>query len=78
MMNYEKYVQAFKKVLQLDETVQVESLKYRDCGWDSVAHMVLMATLEDTFDIMMDTDDVIDFSSFEKGKEILGKYNVEF
>ena len=39
----------------------------------------LIAALEDTFDIMMDTDDIIDFSSFEKGKEILaGNYDVEF
>ena len=36
--------------------------------------------LEDEFDIMMDTDDIIDFNSFEKGKEILAKeeYGVEF
>ena len=42
--------------------------------------MSLIATLEDTFDIMMDTDDIIDLSSYEKGKEILSKseYGVEF
>ena len=41
--------------------------------------MGLIAELEDTFGIMMDTDDIIDLSSFEKGIEILGeKYDVEF
>ncbi len=40
--------------------------------------MSLISALEDTFDIMMDTDDIIDLSSFEKGKEILSKYDVEF
>ena len=41
--------------------------------------MTLIAALEDTFDIMMDTDDIIDLSSFEKGKEILEKnYDIEF
>jgi hypothetical protein len=39
--------------------------------------MGLMAQLEETFGIMLDTEDVIDFSSFEKGKSILRKYNVE-
>ena len=40
--------------------------------------MSLVAALEDEFDIMIDTDDIIDLSSFEKGKEILAKYGVEF
>jgi acyl carrier protein len=38
--------------------------------------MRLIAAVEDTFGIKMETDDIIDFSSFEKGKEILKKYNV--
>ena len=42
--------------------------------------MSLIAALEDAFDIMMDTDDIIDLNSYEKGKEILSKadYGVEF
>ena len=48
-------------------------------AWDSIGHMSLIAALEETFDIMMDTDDIIDLSSFEKGMEILNeKYDVEF
>jgi acyl carrier protein len=39
--------------------------------------MSLISALEEAFDIMMDTDDIIDFSSYEKGKEILKKYDVE-
>ena len=47
--------------------------------WDSVGHMNLVANIEDAFDVMMETDDIIDLSSYEKGKEILTKnYNVEF
>lgn len=79
-MNFsDKYIDAFAYVLQIEETNRnlIKTLKYRDHGWDSVAHMVLMATLEETFDIMLDTDDVIDFSSFEKGREILRRYDVE-
>ena len=47
--------------------------------WDSVGHMELVATIEEAFDIMMDTDDIIDFNSFGKGKEILSRgYSIEF
>jgi acyl carrier protein len=46
-------------------------------AWESVGHMALIANLEAAFDIMMDTDDIIDFSSYNKGKEILAKYGVE-
>lgn len=77
MTNIEKYVNAFVTVFEIGEE-QVEGLEYQSIPqWDSVGHMSLIAELEDAFDIMMDTDDIIDFSSFEKGKEILGKYHVE-
>lgn len=78
MKNLEKYKAAFIECLDVTDD-QLEVLKYQDVpGWDSIGHMSLIAALEDAFDIMMDTDDIIDFSSFEKGKELLGKYNVEF
>jgi hypothetical protein len=38
--------------------------------------MTLMAGLEEGFDITMDIDDIVDFSSFKKGKEILRKYKI--
>lgn len=77
MSNLEKYNNAFVENLQVSED-QLEGLKYQGVElWDSVGHMTLMAALEDAFDIMLDTDDIIDFSSYEKGKEILKKYDVE-
>ena len=73
MNNLEKYNQAFMDTFEISED-QLEGLKYQDiAAWDSVGHMSLIAALEDAFDIMMDTDDIIDFSSYEKGKEILAK-----
>lgn len=76
MTNLEKYINAFTASFNVDET-ELEGFKYQECDWDSIGHMSLIATLEEAFDIMMDTDDIIDFSSFEKGKEILKKYDVE-
>ena len=46
-------------------------------SWDSVGHMNLIGELEEVFDIEMETDDVIAFSGYEKGKEIMKKYGVE-
>lgn len=77
MTNYEKYLGVFTETFSVspDEAAALEYQGIAD--WDSVGHMGLIAALEDAFDIMMDTDDIIDFSSFEKGKEILKKYEIE-
>ncbi len=80
MDNLKKYNKAFMDTFEITED-RLPGLKYQDVkAWDSVGHMALMAALEDTFGIMMDADDIIDFSSYEKGKEILGKdeYGVRF
>ena len=67
-VNLEKYIAAFEECLEVSGD-QLETLEYQGVGsWDSVGHMSLMAALEDAFDIMLDTDDIIDFSSFQKGK----------
>ena len=55
-----------------------EKIKYNDVPeWDSIGHMTLMSELEEGFDISIDTDDIIDFSSFKKGIQILKKYKVD-
>lgn len=77
MTNLEKYNKVFCENLQITED-QLAGLQYQGVElWDSVGHMTLMAELEDAFDIMLETDDIVDFSSYEKGKEILKKYDVE-
>ncbi|MGN1195992.1 MAG: acyl carrier protein [Acetatifactor sp.] len=79
MTNLEKYEQAFCDSLEVTKD-QLVGLEYQQIpSWDSVGHMGLVAAIEDAFDIMMDTDDIIDLSSFEKGKEILAaNYGIEF
>lgn len=77
MTNLEKYNAAFCETLNVEED-QLVDLKYQAIPeWDSVGHMSLVAAIEDAFDIMMETDDIIDLSSYAKGKEILKKYDVE-
>ena len=78
MTNVEKYNNVFMENLQISED-KLAGLQYQGVElWDSVGHMSLVAALEDEFDIMIDTDDIIDLSSYEKGMEILAKYGVEF
>ena len=76
MQNIEKYNQVFIEVLNVNEE-DLSNLKYQDGDWDSVGHMSLMTALEDAFLIEMDADDIIDFSSYQVGKELLAKYNIE-
>lgn len=76
MSNLEKYVAAFTSTFLVEESALAD-LKYQDiAAWDSVGHMSLMAVLEETFGIEMDIDDIIEFSSFDVGRTILAKYNV--
>lgn len=79
MNNKEKYDQAFISCFSLsDASILGDSLQYNSINqWDSVGHMNLMAQLEEAFNITMETDDIIDFSSYNKGKEIIKKYGVE-
>lgn len=77
MTNLEKYNEAFISSLEVEKE-ELHKLKFQEIeSWDSVGHMNLIAALEEAFDIMMDTDDIIDLSSYEKGKEILKKYDIE-
>lgn len=78
MTNIEKYRDAFITIFNLDgedpTALEYQSIK----EWDSVGHMGLMAELEESFDIMLDTEDIIGFSSYKIGLEILSKYEVNF
>lgn len=68
----------FRLALDLEDDYEVDELEYRQIEqWDSVAHMVLIAELEDHFNVLLDTDDVIDLSSFEKCRTILSKNGVK-
>ena len=78
MNNLDKYKKAFIDGLSVDANKVNDDLKYNDIPeWDSIGHMTLMSALEEGFNISIDTDDIIDFSSFKKGIQILKKYKVD-
>jgi len=73
----EKYDQAFLVAFDVDNDIIGPGLKYESIPeWDSIGHMSLIAEIEDVFEISMEMDDIIELSSYEKGIELLKKYNV--
>lgn len=76
MSNRNKYDEAFKEALEVTDE-QLIGLAYQDVpAWDSVGHMGLIDAIETAFDIQIDSDDIVDFNSYDKGIEILKKYDV--
>lgn len=77
MSSINKYNKAFKDSLSISEKIINDKLKYNEIPeWDSIGHMTLISSLEEEFNITFETDDIIDFSSYKKGKEILKKYKI--
>ena len=70
-----KLFAVFKEVLELSDDVDRSTLKYNDTkGWDSLAHMRIVAGIEEEFDCMLETNEILDMSSFEVATTIVKKY----
>lgn len=77
MENLEKYNNAFvqvfsAKVEELDDNYGKDTVD----AWDSVHQLGLIAELEEAFDIMFDPEDIMEMTSYAKGKELLSKYDI--
>ena len=78
MDNKDKYKNAFVEAFSIDENKLKKNLEYNTIPeWDSIGHMSLIGNLEEAFKISIETDDIIDLSSYNKGLEILKKYKVD-
>ena len=76
MTNLDKYNKIFTKIFSVDKS-KLKKLKYQSIAqWDSVGHMSMVGSLEDAFNITLEMDDIIDFSSYQFGKKILKKYKI--
>lgn len=77
MSNLEKYNGVFRDVFMVEDAVLNDAFDNKSVdGWDSVKQLALTTALEDTFDIILDAEDILELTSYAKGKEILGEYNV--
>lgn len=79
MNNIEKYEQIFIQAFNVAKEDLNENFTFagRD-DWDSMSHLNMVTLLEDEFGIMLDTEDILNYQSFENGKNILKKYGIEF
>lgn len=78
MTNLERYNKIFMSVFRKKEE-ELKGLKYRGFDlWDSIGHMDLVAELEEAFEIRLETSDMLDLTSYEKGMEVLAEYGVVF
>lgn len=79
MTNLEKYNQVFIDVLGVPQNVLNETFTFKDVPqWDSVAHLSLITELEDAFDVMFESGDILHYGSYENGKRILERYGISF
>ncbi len=77
MENIEKYNKVFAKVFNVPEERLDENFNTKTVDkWDSITHLSLMTEIEDEFDIMFDSEDILGFLSYNMGKEILAKYDI--
>lgn len=68
----------FVEALELPGDVDVDNLKYRDIQqWDSLGHMTLVAAIEDEFGVQLETEQVIDMSSFKVALDMLRSLGVD-
>lgn len=78
MTNREKFNQAFIEVFGVEESaLSAEFTKENVESWDSVHQLNIIAILEETFDIMMDPEDIMELTSYARGEVIMAKYDVE-
>ena len=78
MNNLEKYNSVFIEIFSVDsEFLGAEFTSESVDNWDSVLQLSLVTSIEDAFDVMFEAEDIMDFKSYNMGKEILAKYGIE-
>ncbi len=78
MTNLEKYNAIYTEVFgvavdQLGDNFTKENVS----EWDSVHQLNIISLLEETFDLMLDPEDIMACISYNAGKEILAKNDIE-
>ncbi len=77
--NLQKYIKVFAETFDISEAEVKDELEYNSIpAWDSIGHLGMIDEIEQVFGITMEADDIVDFSSFGKGKELLAKYDIKF
>ena len=79
MSNSDKYKNIFMEIFSVDAEELNSNFNFQDVEkWDSLTHLTLISELEDAFEVMFETEDILHFGGYENGKKILARYGVEF
>lgn len=79
MSNREKYIQIFMNLFNVSKSELNEIFTYEERGdWDSMSHFALITELEESFNLIFETEDILNYQSFENGIKILEKYGINF
>ena len=79
MSNKEKYQSVFESVFGVEKASLNDTFNFKDVAeWDSLVHLTLISELEDAFEVIFDTEDILHFGGYENGMKILAHYGVEF
>ena len=79
MQNLEKYQNIFCETFDVEKSSLNEDFTFANIeAWDSLAHLSLISSLEEAFDVMFETEDILHFGGYENGMRILARYGVEF
>ena len=78
MTNLDKLNGIFCEVFSVDASALGAGFDNKSVeGWDSVRQLSLTAAVEDSFDMMLDPEDILEFTSYDNAKTILAKYDIE-
>jgi acyl carrier protein len=78
MNNLEKYNSVFAEIFSVDSEFLGAAFTSESVdNWDSVLQLSLVTAIEDAFDVMFEAEEIMDFKSYNKGKEILAQYGIE-
>ena len=78
MSNISKYNDIFCEIFSVDQDVLNDDFSKNTAeNWDSILQLSLVTSIEDAFDVMFEPEDIMDFTSYKRGKEILMKNGIE-
>lgn len=78
MNNYEKYLDAFVSLFDAEAEVVKHFTQNSTEEWNSASHMALIANLEDAFNVEFEPEEILAFTSFQTGMEVLKHKGIIF
>ncbi len=78
MTNLEVYNSIFCEVFAVDKEQLIRNFtKETVDSWDSVHQLNIASQMEESFDLFFEPEDIMMLTSYEAGKELLRKYEID-